>query len=421
MAPILQIAGQVLSRVLIATIAWSMTFVGYNADLKLSRGTSTPIQLNTTPIFVEIQNSNSFIQKNKITDEKISTTTGTTTKNSKIVKKETLKQTSEIQHPTPKTSDPTTQVPAPVVTPIKETVSLKNLPVPSIELPEVTSEINRGIALGEMGNIYSNSKQSVVNIFCVSTKGNMVSISTGSGVIISSSGIILTNSHVAENFLIPNRNCSIRQGDVAVDKYKASLVYINENWLKKNAGVLFSQGSRGTGEGDFALVSINSKSDGSNTNLNITHTNINLNELSNKNQSDKILIAGYPAGTLGALSMMKYLTFIADVINISNVYTLDGSHIDVLETSITKVGQHGSSGGGIFNTDNNLLALIVSVNDESANSKVNAITTTYINRALQNETGKSLQEFVNTDKNILLSNFLLKKDSLFEYVKPFVK
>jgi hypothetical protein len=272
-----------------------------------------------------------------------------------------------------------------------------------------------------MSSVYSNAKQSVVNIFCVSKSGNIVSISTGSGVILSDNGIVLTNSHVAENFLVPNKDCSIRQGEVAVDKYKASLVYINENWLSKNASVLFTKGARGTGENDFALVSINSKIDGSGIDSNISHTEVNYNELSENNLGNKILIAGYPAGTLGALSMMKYLTFVADVINISNVFTLDGTHVDVLETSITKVGQHGSSGGGIFNTNNNLIGLIVSVSDESTDSKVNAISTTYINRSIRSETGKSLNEFINTDKNILIANFLLKKASLYEYVRPYVQ
>jgi len=418
MGPLIQITARFLSRLFIGFIATAFTFIGHNVDLKLDQPYSSKIELSSTPLFVQIQNNNSDIPKNKIIEEKISTSTQPSTKLKKlpnIVQKETPKVKSVLLDLKPETPTNTT------IPEKKEAPSLNVLPIPSIDLPQVTNEINRGTALSEMANVYSNSKQSIVNIFCVSTKGNIVSISTGSGVILSSSGIILTNAHVAENFLIPNKECLIRQGDVALDKYKASLVYINENWLKKNASVAFSQGSKGTGEEDFALVSINSKSDGSNLNSNIAYTKINLDELSNKNKGDKILIAGYPAGTLGALSMMKYLTFVADVINIANIYTLDGNSVDIIETTITKVGQHGSSGGGIFDTNNNLVALIVSVNDENANSKVNAITTTYINRTMRRDTGKSLEEFINTDKNILISNFLLKKDSLFEYVRPYVQ
>jgi hypothetical protein len=413
MGPLIQIAGQVFSRVLIAVLAWSFTFVGHNIDLKLNQSTSTPIQLNTTPIFVNIEERNVDIAKNKIETQPT------------IPKKEistTLKQIPPINTETTKGNPPKAPIPTPVKKPeAKETPSLKNLPVPSIELPQITEEINRGIALGEWTNVYNNSKQSVINIFCVSTKGNMVSISTGSGVVISEKGIILTNAHVAENYLIPNRDCVIRQGEIATDKYKASLIYINEDWLKKNASVLFSQSARGTGENDFAFLSINSKTDGTNLDSNIPHTNINTEALTEQSSGNKILVAGYPAGTLGALSLRKYLNFVADVINITNVFTLGGNNVDVFETSISKVGQHGSSGGGIFNSSNNLIGLIVSVNDESGNSKINALTTTYISRAINTETGKSLQDFINTDKKILISSFLLKQNSLYEYVKPFLQ
>lgn len=399
MGPIIQITTQFFSRVLIALLAWSFTFIGHDINLKLNQSASTSPQLNTSPIFVEIEERNVDIEKNKISE--ITATTSTTTEN---------------QAPKPKVSTSTPVTKKPINEP-----SLKNIPVPSIELPLITDEINRGIALDKWSNVYTNSKQTIINIFCVETKGNMVSIGTGSGVIISDNGIILTNSHVAVNFLIPNKDCTIRQGEIAMDKYKASLFYINENWLRKNKDVIFSQGVQGTGENDFAFLIINSKTDGSNVSSNFSHANINMIELTEKNKNQRILVAGYPAGTLGALSLRKYLNFVADIINISNVYTLDGTHIDVFETEATKVGQHGSSGGGIFDINNKLIGLIVSVSNESNNSKINALTTTYISRTLKMETGKTLAEFINTDKNILISSFLSKKNYLAEYVKPYIQ
>ena len=416
MGALLQIAIQLFSRILIALVAFSFTFIGQTFDVKLNLSSTTAPRLNISPIFVQIEDRNVDVEKNKIV---IASTTNkiVATSSKKIV----------VKKPTPSsapkaTPAPVQQIPTPTTkAPVKENPSLNDLPVPIIEFPQITNEINRGIALGEWNNIYTNSKQSVVNIFCVATKGNMVSISTGSGVIISEKGYVLTNSHVAENFLVPGKDCSIRQGEIASDKYKASLVYINENWLRKNAGVLFTKSARGTGENDFALLSINSKIDGSGIDSNILHTNVNKSELSEQNKGNKILIAGYPASTLGALSLRKYLNFVADVIYISNVFTLDGTHVDVFETEVTKVGQHGSSGGGLFDAQNNLVGLIVSVSDESGNAKINALTTTYISRTLKNETGKTLEEFLSTDKNILLASFLLKQNSLFEYVRPYIQ
>lgn len=415
MGPLIQFAGQLFSRILIGAIAYTLALTGHNIDLKLDQSNITPAKLNISPIFIEIENGNIDLKKDRYIENFGTTTEATSTKD-KIVSNIELKKVTAST--TPKIPTPVIQTISPVA---KESPSLKNIPVPSIELPQIMSEISRGTALAEWNNVYTNSQQSTVNIFCISTKGNMVSISTGSGIILTDNGIILTNSHVAENFLVPNKDCSIRQGEIAIDKYKASLIYINENWLQKNAGVIFTKSSRGTGENDFALLSINSKNDNTNINSNIQHTNINSKELTSQNINDKILVAGYPAGTLGALSLRKYLTFLADVINISNVYTIDGIHIDVLETGITKVGQHGSSGGGIFDVKNNLIGLIVSINDESGNSKINALTTTYISRVMKNDTGKNLEEFINTDKEILLSDFSQKQNSLLEYVKPFLQ
>ena len=428
MGALIPIAIRLFSRILIALVAWSFTVIGHNIDLKLNQSTSTPPQLNISPLFVGVQEKNSSSTQNKIEQFASTTNSTSTVENLKPVKKEmkkvVQKTPSPISKPQPKISTP---VPLPQnTTPtnpsvVKENPSLKDIPTPSIDIPQITNEINKQFSFGEWNNVFNNSENSVVNIFCVSTKGNLVSISTGSGVILSGGGIILTNSHVAENFLIPNKDCVVRQGGTASDKYNASLVYINESWLQRNAQSLFSSGARGTGEDDFALLLVNSNSDGTDAGQNISHTNISTDELTENNKGNKILVAGYPAGGIDAISMRKYLSFTADVTDIANVYTIDGTHVDVIETDATKVGQHGSSGGGIFDANSNLVGLIFSVNDESRNSKINAITIPYINRTIKNESGKSLQDFMTTDKNSLISSFTQKQNSLFQYVKPYIQ
>ena len=259
-------------------------------------------------------------------------------------------------------------------------------------------------------------------VFCISQKGNLVTVSTGSGVNINSQGIIITNAHVAETLLLPNENCTIRTGDIAQDTYNTSLVYINKNWLEKNAGIIFSGVAKGTGENDFALLAITKK-----ININSKPTSVSyavpfLNELSDSNVGQNILAAGYPGGTLGALSLRQYLAFVADKTSISNVYTFSGQTSDIIETGSTKVGQRGSSGGGIFNENGELLGLIVSTMGDGGNEdNINAITLPYINRTIKNDTGKSLQEFISTDFQTLISNFEKEKPSLLENIKPFIK
>ena len=144
-------------------------------------------------------------------------------------------------------------------------------------------------------------------------------------------------------------------------------------------------------------------------------------EIYENNKGEQILATGYPGGTLGALSLRKYLPFAADVTKLLNVYTFGGSNIDIIETDTTKVGERGSSGGGIFNVKGELVGLIVSVEGNSTREKINALSLPYIHRAFKNSTGMNFQDFISTDKTSLITSFAQKKSSLFEYVKPFVE
>ena len=81
---------------------------------------------------------------------------------------------------------------------------------------------------------------------------------SGSGVIIDPKGIILTNAHIAQYFLLADRgvSCTIRSGSPAVNRYEANLVYISPAWLRANANVLTQTNPSGTGEYDFAFLAI---------------------------------------------------------------------------------------------------------------------------------------------------------------------
>ena len=87
-----------------------------------------------------------------------------------------------------------------------------------------------------------------------SQSGETIRLATGSGVIIDPRGIILTNAHVAQNFLFENAptfgntDCIIRAGSPASPFYDAEILYISPSWIKENAQSFKEEDPIGTGE-----------------------------------------------------------------------------------------------------------------------------------------------------------------------------
>ena len=420
MGVILEIALRFAARAVIVAGLSGLSFLGYKVgEITQKFASSTPPETKSQ-IVINVNDNNITPPTNE--NKKIPTkavTSSETKPKSKTTK--VVVKTPQTKPATTEQNNEINQQPQNVIPPKVAQPSLSNLPVPTIELPSV-KEVFNNLNFGSLNSAYGAAHESVVNVFCISQKGNLITVSTGSGVNINSQGIIITNAHVAETLLLPNENCTIRTGDIAQDTYEASLVYINKNWLEKNAGVIFSEVAKGTGENDFALLAITKKINTNTKPTSVSYAVPFLNELSDSNVGEKILAAGYPGGTLGALSLRQYLAFVADGTSISNVYTFSGQTSDIIETGSTKVGQRGSSGGGIFNENGELLGLIVSTMGDGGNEdNINAITLPYINRTIKNDTGESLQEFVSTDSQSLISNFQKEIDTYSEYVKPYIR
>ncbi len=114
--------------------------------------------------------------------------------------------------------------------------------------------------------INQSARKAIVNILCTDQKGEEV---TGTGIVVGSQGIILTNAHIGQFFLIrdyPVKNymsCIIRTGSPAYPTYTAELVYISPTWVADNKTILTDTNPKGTGENDFAFLRITGKIDGS--------------------------------------------------------------------------------------------------------------------------------------------------------------
>jgi hypothetical protein len=243
--------------------------------------------------------------------------------------------------------------------------------------------------------INQTSRAALVNILCLGSSGSIPGIS-GTGVIIDPRGVILTNAHIAQYFLLkdyPQKNsldCVIRTGSPAIPQYRASLTYISPTWVDKNKTVLKESEPRGTGEDDFAFLLITKSTSGSPLPSSFPYIPFSATEILDENQT--VLLASYPAGFLSGQTLLQSLNVASAITNIQKVFTFKEDTIDLLAVGGTVVSQKGASGGAVVSGKSELIGIITTSSQEETTSsrQLNAITSAYINRALQNELGISL-------------------------------
>ncbi len=312
----------------------------------------------------------------RVTEKKVEETTPT---QSTPIKSPATQQT-----PTQSTPIDRTPVTQPVVEKPPETIS-ETKPETKIatEVIPDTSSIN------SIENI-------VVNILCIRQVGNRTSLTNGSGVIISSSGIVLTNAHVAQHFLLKDQgyNCSIRRENIPLYGFNAVPLYISEKWIENNFSQIKSSAPTGTGKYDYALLLITGNTNPTASLPKFPSTKFNT-ATKFLDTGDTVTIAGYPAQMTSSLEVAKNNALQTERVRIREIFTLETSSVDVVSTTDSVVAQRGASGGGVFKNDE-LGGIVVSTKNGNDPMKLsaNVLTLSYINRELKNETGKTISEII---------------------------
>jgi hypothetical protein len=252
--------------------------------------------------------------------------------------------------------------------------------VPPVSIPLLPTE-----------QVDQTARAALVNIFCTTQAGGYLHPISGSGVIIDTRGVILTNAHVGQFFLLRdfpttgNVDCVVRTGSPAAPMYRASLLYLPPAWINANASQIVSNIPMGTGENDYAFLLITGSINPT-TPLPGVFPALQMTS-ADPDTGDQTVLAAYPAGFLDGSTITSDLFITSAVATVQTLYTFnDPTHVDVFSIGGTVVSQSGSSGGAVVRlTDGKLQGLISTdtASSTTAGRDLRAITLGYINRSLQ--------------------------------------
>jgi len=277
-----------------------------------------------------------------------------------------------------------TTKPKPLAKPVAKPRGTK-APEPVSGTPS-TSQVSATFSTEELN---AKARASLVNVLCTTQSSGYFAPISGSGVFIDTRGVILTNAHVAQFFLLrdypyeDNIQCVIRAGSPAQVLYTAELVYLPPKWIAANATQIAKEVATGTGEDDYAFLRITGS-----TNPNISAPS-SFASLPMKSvvpaRGTSVLVAGYPAGFLGGIAITLNLYPSSAVTTVGQLFNFEGStNVDMFSVGGTVVAQSGSSGGAALAFDGTLRGLIATeVPGETTSERdLRAITLSHIDNSL---------------------------------------
>ncbi len=259
--------------------------------------------------------------------------------------------------------------------------------------------------LDSFKTVNEDARASLVNIFCEIRKGVTLRTITGSGVIVDSRGVILTNAHIAQYFLLEKYSdegattCIVRAGSLARNAYTATLLYIPSLWVSKHASEITLKSPEGTGEDDYAFLYITGSVD--NTKplpTSLSHLPLNTSE-EVVGKEEPVLIASYPAITTIGQNIKNNLYLTSTTAYVRTFFTFSENLLDLFSLSKNIVAERGSSGGAVVNQNGELVGLIVTSTDDKLllSRELRAITPAHINRSLIKENGTSVETLLSGD------------------------
>jgi hypothetical protein len=263
--------------------------------------------------------------------------------------------------------------------------------------------------------------EALVNIFCTFSTPEYTRSTTGSGFFVNDNGVILTNAHVAQFLLLEEiisgtGECIVRTGTPAVPTYRADLLYIPPAWVQENASLLGEVSPQGTGERDYALLYVTSRIDEAPMPAVFPAIAVDTNLLTQSTLASPVRAAGYPAEVLAREGVDAPLRGIEVGTKITELMTFGSNYVDLFTIAGTNIGQQGSSGGPVADSNGNAIGLISTRGDDArfGTGSLRAISLSYIDRTITEETGFSFTQNVS-------GNLPYRAEIFSQTLVPFLK
>lgn len=244
-------------------------------------------------------------------------------------------------------------------------------------------------------------KAATVNLYCRLKAGRKTYGVTGSGVFVSERGVILTNAHVAQYFLLPAEEgrvtgtCAVRGGSPARAHYTASMLYFPSTWVADNASELKKRQPKGTGENDFALLYVTGARKGALPNA---FPALLPDSVEGAALGDLVTVAGYPSEGLDFKGVQSKLHMVAAESSVTDTNDFGRSNAtDLITIAPSAAGQQGISGGPVIDAENEVIGIAAIKSAAKNNSTLRAITLSYIDRVLRTQTDRSLASLLTGD------------------------
>jgi len=258
-------------------------------------------------------------------------------------------------------------------------------------------------------------RAALINILCISHDPRIHSTS-GSGVIVDPRGVIITNAHIAQYFLLAEDpslqvTCTIRTGGPAKPSYRARLMFISPSWVNTNVGVLSKTHPTGNGEGDFAFLAITESI--TSTPLPTTYPFIPLAK-GEADADEPIVIGSYAAQFLTANEVQSALYPTIVFGTVKAIFTFTERTIDVVALGGSAAAQEGSSGGGIARAPGSLAGVITTstIEGNTSTRNLSGITASYIRRNYTAETGSTLEDLFAKSPSEAVNDFAPQTSAL---------